>query len=118
MKCPYCGTPGFPRVTELYTDRACEEWVCVKCPNPVTYSVTDKRVTIWSTYNDCWYSIAYMEVNKQYVVHKEGFEIVINVDNRKEEYNYRGAVAIQVSSDKNITPENAKEKLALLLTFS
>lgn len=118
MKCPYCKSPGFPRVTELYADRACEEWVCVKCPTPVTYSVSAKKITIWALYNNCWYSIVYMSENKEYLVFKEEFEVVVNTDNRDEEFQYKGSVAIEIPSVENITPENAKEKLSLLLNFS
>jgi len=59
-----------------------------------------------------------MSENKEYLVFKEEFEIIVNTDSRKEEYTYRGAVAIEIPSDENITPENAKEKLSLLLNFS
>ena len=117
MNCPYCGTLGIARNVELYIDGAVEHWMCVKCPNPVTFSVNDKKVSIWVLYNECWYNISYMKTLKKYIVMKESFDLRINTEEAREEYAYNGSIVIQLPSEENVTPKNAPEKLALWLTF-
>jgi hypothetical protein len=118
MNCPYCKSPGFPRDNDIYNNSANEHWICVKCPNPVTYSTNDKKVAIWAIYNNVWYSIVYMKVTKVYLVSKEAFDCRINEGESKEEWKYEGTISAQLPSEENVTPENAKEKLSLFLTFS
>jgi hypothetical protein len=118
MKCPYCKSTGIARDTDVYSDHVSEHWICVKCPNPITYSTNDKKIAIWVLFNESWYSIVYMNVSKVYIVRKESFNLRINDGESKEEYAYDGETAIQLPSDETVTPENAQEKLALWLTFS
>src|SRR5271166_4694955 len=106
MKCPYCNSPGFPRNAELYTGESIEEWVCIKCPNPVTYSVHGKGVSIWALYNGSWYSIVYLSLTQQYFVQKEDFELRTNPSKSREEYIYTDTNAVQIPSEQNITPTN------------
>lgn len=118
MNCPYCDSPGFPRTPEVYSGDNCDQWVCVKCPNPVTYHAHEKKVSIWVLYNKNWYSIVYMKNKQEYVVHQESFELRTNQEQSREEYAYDGSFTLQLPSEETLTPTNAAEKLALWLTFS
>lgn len=117
MNCPYCNSPGFPRNIALYQGDANFDWICVKCPNPVTYSSTEKRVTLWAIHNKCWYSVIYMEISKAYLIYKEDFELSINQTTKTDDYNYNSTFVVELPSEKTVTPENIEKKLSLWLTF-
>lgn len=117
MNCPYCQQPGIPRESEVYAGDTCDNWICVKCPNPVTYNAYAKKVVLWALYNDNWYSVVYMKESKEYVVRRENFELHINQDHCREEYLYRGSFTVQLPSEENVNPTNVDQKIALWLTF-
>ena len=118
MKCPFCKSPGFPRDSEVYINRANEHWLCPKCPSPVTYSTNDKKVAIWVLFNGSWYSIVYLPNLQKYIVQQESFDLRLNEGETKEEWAYNASIVIQLPSDETVTPTNAPEKLSLWLTFS
>ena len=93
-------------------------WLCIKCPNPVIYNARSDDYSIMVEHNDYFYEIAYMNIAKVYLIYQIRTNLHLQTEVGSENYNSYHELIKQFSSERNITPTNAKDKLLTILTFS
>lgn len=95
-----------------------QDLMCVSCPNPNVYDTITEALTIYCLHSDSWYEIVYLKQSKQYLIYKLTHHFVIDTGYARESTSTQRELIAQLESEKNITPNNAKEKLLTILTFS
>lgn len=93
-------------------------WLCIGCPNPVTYNADIIDYKIMVNHNDHWYEIRYLSISKQYLIFRWESSLIVQPENGTETYSNSLTLTKQIESEPNITPSNAKDKLLTILTFS
>lgn len=96
-----------------------KEWLCYKCPNVVKqFSNKVDSFVIMTRLKDSWYEIEQMYTSpdskeppllsiSKYFFIKEGEKLFTKLE-----------FVLELNVDGRITPENIKDKLATILTFS
>lgn len=123
MNCRFChnkmtaGNKTYPELGQAFND--IREWLCYSCPNVVKqFSNNADSFTIMTRLNDSWYEVEQMYTApgateppllsiSKYAFIKEG-----------EKFYAKSEFILELNVDGKITPQNIKDKLATILTFS
>lgn len=122
--CRFCGKPMLPIIDILPDSDSTVEhsmWECHACPATVKEWEEPKYgFAILAFYNDHWY-----EVIQMYVPEGEHDDPPLTsiykytlYENEFEQPCVKSELALELSIDSKITPQNIQQKLAMLLVFS
>src|SRR5215472_5672482 len=127
MNCPFCKKPGLPQFNAPHsgglfhvnsnteTGAQIEFWLCPNCPALVEFD--ESAYSLYCQFNSNWYEIVWLKLSKQYLVYHLKSYVKVDEEAGTESYYCKRELAVQVESEENINPANAKEKLATLINF-
>lgn len=119
-KCQFCDSILLPTHSDHHgmPSMAGIQWFCINCPCQVAYGTNMDDYTLMVLHNKYWYNIAYLPHSKQYVIYKLTTYLAVHPERANESIYSTRELIKTIESEKNITPQNAKDKLLTILTFS
>lgn len=94
-------------------------WMCVACPCPVKYYNTSmERYSIICYHKNHWYEFQIDPLDKKYFLYCIDYYAIPDYATGEIDHRTNRILMKDVPLLENITPENAKTKIATILTFS